>query len=587
MSNNSAAPTRFKSFLLADCGSINTTVALLDVVEDSYRLIAQVVVPTTGLVATTGVDQPTADIVRGLQEAIGRLTQTTGRTLLTEQGVLLRPTRLNGDGVDQFVVVISAGKPLATLLVGLSEDVSLATSRRALYSNYVREVETFSLADERDGAEQIEALIASQPDLVMIAGGTDEGEDKRLLELVETVSLGMQTLSRSKRIQVVYGGNIKLRERVTQLLGEQAGLQVIDNIRPRLEVERLEEAINIVSTLYEELSINRLPGIRDLMDWAELPPFPTATAFAAMCRYFAALNQNQVLGVDLGAEQVSFVTADSEQLAVSIYAGLGMGSSLPHLLDHIDLAEVIQWLPTAVSVETLHDYIYHKSLHPQTIPDTAEALQMEQALARAVLQRGLIRAAQTWAWPILTQAPPCQMMLVRGSTLTHAAREGQIILMLLDALQPTGIFSVVLDRYGLLPSLGALSAVDPLPVIQTLESGVLTNLGWVVVPTGSGQSGQKILDVSMEMDQGQKVGEEVEYGSLTILPLRPNQTAKVTLKPTRRFDIGQGPGKERQLTIHGGTVGLVIDGRGRPLQFPEDDTARRTLIRQWLFDVGG
>jgi hypothetical protein len=579
MSNTKATPTP-KSFLLADCGAINTTVALIDVVENAYRLIAQATAPTT-------IEDPTADIVLGFQQAIGRISKITGRTLLTEKGVLLRPTRLNGDGVDQFVLVISAGKPLTTLLVGLSEEVSLATSRRVLYSNYIGDVDTFSLTDKRDEIEQLEAMIDSQPDLVLIGGGTDGGEDKRLVEFIETVSLGVQALSHIKRIQVIYGGNVKLRERVTQLLSQHAGLHVIENMRPRLKTERLEEAINTVSTLYEELSINRLPGIRDLMDWAELPPFPTATAFAAICRYFAALNQKKVLGVDLGAEQVSFITADSEKVAVSIYAGLGMGRSLSHLPDHVTLADISQWLPTDIATQEIENFVFHKSLYPQTIPTTAQELQIEQAAARNLLRCGLRRAAQTWDWPLPTQVPACQMMLVRGRTLTQAARPGQTLLMLLDALQPTGIFSVVVDQYSLLPALGALSVVDSLPVIQTLEHGVLTNLGWVVVPTGKGQSGQKILDVYMEMEQGHKIGEEVGYGSLAILPLRPHQMAKVTLKPARRFDIGYGPGKERQLTIHGGALGLVIDARGRPLQLPADDTARRTLLRQWLFDVGG
>jgi hypothetical protein len=573
-------PTQLKSFLIADCGTINTTVGLLDVVENAYRLIARTVVPTT-------IDEPIADIVRGLQQAFNRLSQITGRTLLSEQGTLIRPTRISGEGVDQFVIVTSAGRPLDVMLVGLFDDVSLASSRRACYSNYVREVETFSLADERSEAEQLTDMVNHQPDLIMIAGGTDGGNDTRLLKLMETVSLGVQILSSSKRVQVIYGGNIKLREQATQLLGEQANLQVIENVRPRLETERLDEAITTIGGLYEDLHINRLPGIRDVLEWAELPPLPTATAFAALCRYFAALNQNQVLGVDLGAEQVSLVTADSNQAALSIYAGLGMGRALPHLLEQTDLEQLVKWLPVNVTTAEIHDYIYHKSLYPQTIPATETEHHIEQALARAVLSCGLKRAAQTWQWPQVDHAPPCQMMLVRGSTLTEMPRGGQIILMLLDALQPTGIFSVVLDRYGLLPALGALSVTQPLPVIQTLESGILSNLGWVVVPTGKGSTGQKILDVSMELEQGQKVGEEVEYGSLTILPLLPGQTATVTLKPTRRFDIGDGPGKERQLTIHGGAVGLVIDGRGRPLDLPQDATARRTLIQQWLYDMGG
>ncbi len=575
-------PIRSKSFLLADCGNINTTVALLDVVEDSYRLIAQARVPTT-------IEEPTADIVRGLQEAIKRIAAITDRTLLTEQDVLIRPTRLNGDGVDHLIVVTSAGKPLDTLLVGLAEELSLATGRRALYSNPVREIDTFSLVDERDAAEQLEAMISGQPDLIMIGGGTDGGEDKRLLELLETLSLGVQTLSQDKRVQIIYGGNIKLREHVTQLMGNLANVHVIENMRPRLETEQLDEAINSVGTLYEELSINQLPGIRELADWAELPPLPTTTAFAALCRYFAALNQNRVLGVDLGAEQVSLITADSNQTAVSIYAGLGLGRSLPHLLDLISLPEIARWLPLDLdsSLEQLHNYIYHKSVYPQSLPTTVADLQMEQALIRVLLRCGLNRAAQTWQWPQTNPLPPCQMMLVRGSALAHTGQQGQIMLMLLDALQPTGVFSVVLDTHGLLPALGALAIIEPVPVVQALESGILSNLGWVVVPTGSGQAGQKVLDVSMEMDQGQKIGEEVEYGSLTILPLRPGQTAKVTLKPAKRFDVGAGPGKERRLTIHGGSVGLVIDGRNRPLQLPDDDTARHTLIQQWLFDVGG
>jgi hypothetical protein len=580
MSDTDATPIQLKSFLIADCGTINTTVGLLDVVEDSYRLIARAIVPTT-------IVEPIADIVRGLQQAITRLSEITGRTFLNDQGTLIRPARLNGEGIDQFVIVISAGPPLEALLAGLFEEVSLASSRRALYSNYVREVETFSLADGRDEAERLTALVTSQPDLIMIAGGTDGGDDKRLLELIETISLGVEALSSSKRVQVIYGGNLKLRESVTQLLGQQTGLHVIENIRPRLDVERLEEAINTVGMLYEDLRINRLPGIRDVLDWAEVPPIPTATAFAAICRYFAALNQNRVLGIDLGAEQVSLVTAVADQTALSIYAGLGMGRSLSHLLKQTPLQQLDNWLPTSMTSDEIQDYIYHKSLYPQTIPVTEEELQIEQALARAVLRCSLVRAAKNWQWPHVTQVPPCQMMLVRGSTLSQAPRGGQVILMLLDALQPTGIFSVVLDRYGLLPALGALSIIEPLPVVQTLESGVLTNLGWVVVPTGNGQTGQKILDVSMELEQGQKVGEEVEYGSMTILPLQPDQSAKVTLKPARRFDIGYGPGKERQLTIHGGSVGLVIDGRGRPLQLPQDGTARRTLIQQWSYDMGG
>ena len=81
---------------------------------------------------------------------------------------------------------------------------------------------------------------------------------------------------------------------------------------------------------------------------------------------------------------------------------------------------------------------------------------------------------------------------------------------------------------------------------------------------------------------------EIAYGSLEVLPLPAGQTAQLTVKPvSRRIDIGYGPGRAKKLKIHGGSVGLVIDARGRPLALPKDETERRDLIRQWRWDVGG
>ena len=109
-----------QSFLVADCGNTNTVVALFDVVEGHYRLIARASVLTT-----TGA--PWFDVSVGVKQAIQKITKITGRQLLYEHGVLISPERKDGTGVDKFTAVISAADSLQTLLVGLFEDVSLAT----------------------------------------------------------------------------------------------------------------------------------------------------------------------------------------------------------------------------------------------------------------------------------------------------------------------------------------------------------------------------------------------------------------------------------------------------------------------------
>ena len=134
------------SYLIADCGSNQTRVLLFDVVEDSYRLIGHASALTT-------VQAPRSDLMQGLISAIEHLSETTGRKLLSS-GKLIMPEKERRVGVDHFFMVVSAAPSLKTILVGLSEDVSLASARRVLHTVYAQEIDTFSLADSRSEEEQ-------------------------------------------------------------------------------------------------------------------------------------------------------------------------------------------------------------------------------------------------------------------------------------------------------------------------------------------------------------------------------------------------------------------------------------------------
>jgi hypothetical protein len=52
--------------------------------------------------------------------------------------------------------------------------------------------------------------------------------------------------------------------------------------------------------------------------------------------------------------------------------------------------------------------------------------------------------------------------------------------------------------------------------------------------------------------------------------------------PERGFDLGLGRGRPLGAQLHGGTVGLIVDTRGRqPFQLPADPAARIEKLRQW------
>ena len=564
------------SFLVADCGATNTTVILFDVVDGAYRFIARATTPTT-------IAAPWSDITLGVQRAITHISQQTGRPLLNERGTLIKPTRRDGSGVDQFVVVASAAPPLQTLLVGLFDDVSISSARHALASTYTQEIDCFSLSDRRSERAQVAALIEKQPDLIFLTGGTDGGAEKRLLEMAEMVNLGLGALAETKRPHVVFAGNRNLREQLRALIGDRAMVRVADNVRPTLETEQIDDAAEVISRLYQDVKLKSLPGIHEVNEWSNQPPTPTARAFADIVAYFAALHQGRVLGIDLGSNSVTLVTAEAESVNLTVRTDLGMGQPVINLLDKVEPAAVAGWIPHQSGEEAVCDFIYNKSVHPQTVPMTETELRLEQAIAREIIRQVAIETATKPDRAGQGRPSSFRLLLARGAALANAPRPGQALLILLDALQPVGIFSVALDQYGLLPALGTLARREPLAVVQALEAGILLDLGWVIVPTGPGQPGQEVLNVTINSG-GLKV--DVHYGEIAVVTLGTAHPVEVSLQPGRRFDIGFGPGQGKTVTLHEGAVGLVVDARGRPLSLPQDESARQNQIRQWLWDMG-
>ena len=48
------------------------------------------------------------------------------------------------------------------------------------------------------------------------------------------------------------------------------------------------------------------------------------------------------------------------------------------------------------------------------------------------------------------------------------------------------------------------------------------------------------------------------------------------------MDLGEGPGKKVEREVRGGTVGLILDGRGRSLELPEERAACQSTVQGWL-----
>jgi hypothetical protein len=78
------------------------------------------------------------------------------------------------------------------------------------------------------------------------------------------------------------------------------------------------------------------------------------------------------------------------------------------------------------------------------------------------------------------------------------------------------------------------------------------------------------------VDQGQ-----LSFGDLRLVPLASGQKALITVQPAKQVNLGAGAGVSVTREVQGGVVGLLLDGRGRPLQLPTDQAARVAALTRW------
>jgi hypothetical protein len=573
--------------LAIDVGSVNTRASLFDVVDGRYRLIA-----TSEVSSTAG--PPLFDIGEGVRLAMDRVQNITGRRLTDETEVLIYPSTGFGAGVDLFVSSISAGPKVKTILAGLMPGVSMTSAHRLAESAYLDVVGEITLIDERRTEEQIDLIVSHRPDMILIVGGTDGGASDPLFKVIELVRLAVSLIPDGQRPRIVYSGNRNLGALVVDRLSGVANVNVTPNIRPSLEVEELGPArLRLAETLFEIRS-SRITGYEELKQWSGGGLIPTAEAFGRLIRYLGKIYDPDkgVLGVDLGSSQVTIAAAFEGELNLSVNSHLGVGSSIKGLLEEDDLFKVLRWLPHEATSSLVKDYIQNKAIHQGSIPATVEELHLELAIARQLIRQSLFSARQTWPAGLDTRStlllPPVEPIVAGGATLARVPRHAYTALVLLDALQPTGVTTLVMDPYAISSSLGAMAGYLPLATVQLLEAGILVNIGTIIAPLCKGRQGRVVLRYQLESEDGSPTQSgEVTFGQIQIIPLGKGEYGHLTLTPERGVELGFGMlGRGGSLRVAGGTVGVIIDARGRPLELPRDLGQLQAMNQRWLWNIG-
>ena len=575
------------SLLAVNVGASSTRAVLFDVVEGQYRFIASGQAPSTA-------EAPYKDVTLGVYQAIENLQRITGKTLLDQNSQLIAPVQNDGSGVDAFAATLSAGPTLRAVVVGLLSEVSLQSAQRLAETAYLQVIETFGLNDARKPDEQIDAVLRARPDVIILTGGTDGGASRSVQKIIESIGLACYLMPEEKRPAILFAGNQSLADSVKGSLGKLTpSLHFSPNVRPSLDTEDLGPASRELAQVLSDVRKRQMPGVDQLAAWTGGRILPTAYAEGRIIRLLSQMNgaNRGILGVDIGTTAAVVAAGFNGKLTLGVYPQFGLGENLPGLLGYAELEDIMRWLPLDIAPSVVRDYLYQRSLYPGTIPATKEDHAIGHAITRQVLYLALREARRSFppeARLVKKDLMPLfEPILAGGGALSDAPTPGQSLLLLLDALQPVGITSIIIDQNNLLPLLGAAAESNQLLPVQVLESGAFMSLGTIVSVISSASYGQPVLRARLTYEDGTEARAEVKFGGLEILPLAMGQTARLSLQPLQRSDVGNGPGRNAAVQVAGGVMGVVIDARGRPLTLPDDAVRRRELLKKWLWSVGG
>jgi len=594
--------------IATDCGSTTTKAILIERQGDVYRQTFRGEAPTT-------VEAPFEDVTRGVLNAIQEVEELSGRQILDGETII---TPAEGDrGVDIYISTSSAGGGLQMMVAGVIQSMTAESAQRCALGAGAIVMDVLASNDGRLPHQKIERIRHLRPDMVLLSGGTDGGTVSHVVEMAEFVSAAdpRPRFGAGFELPVIFAGNQDARPEVERVLGEKTALHLSENIRPVLERENLGPARHVIHDLFLEHVMAQAPGYRKLMSWTGAPIMPTPAAVGQIMQTIARQQDINVLGVDIGGAttdvfSVFNVIADDGSASEPVFnrtvsANLGMSYSISNVLAEATMDNVVRWIPFEIDEADLRDRIKNKMIRPTTIPHMLEELQIEHGVAREALRLALVQHKdlavglkgvqtertlsdvfdQSATGESLIDMMRLDLLVGSGGVLSHAPARVQAAAMMVDAFQPEGVTQLAVDSIFMMPHLGVLSAVDERAATDVFERDCIIYLGTCVAPVGKGKPGEVCATWELSGGDAAQSG-DIRVGVLEQVALEEGYEGQVAVHPAKGWDAGGGPGQEVQRPVRGGVAGLLLDGRGRPLEMSSDAGERRTQLTQWNQALG-
>lgn len=477
--------------LASDIGSTTTKVIAFEFTGGVLSVLGSLQEPTT-------VEPPFSDVTVGLFRAFQKLSIQTGLDLVKGNSVCV-----------PYYTTSSAGGGLQVLVVGYTTADSCRIAKTTAFSAGAVISGAFSINSEKNRLTLMDRMSRLNPDLVLMAGGTDGGALSGVVTMAYLLNHARPEPKYGSKMPLLYCGNVRAREFVQETLESHFVMSSTENVIPGNNEINLRPAINSVQNIFLEHVMRKAPGYNRVTDIVSAPVVPTPVGVSGILAALASETGSDVLMADMGGATTDIFSSVSGEMRRTVAANTGMSYSMSNTLSEAGIESVIRHLP-GLPEETIRRWCYGKSLFPTTIPGCEDTELLEVAVAVEGLRMAWkhhqevgynpgrpsisdllkLRKAASGNLRLETLSgkqfymDSYTRLIGAGGVFSHAPRT-RAAWLLAEAFRPPGITTLYVDTHFRSPHLGAMLGTYPEEALTCYISDCLQPVCRVLSPAWS------------------------------------------------------------------------------------------------------
>ncbi|SJZ68774.1 methylaspartate mutase accessory protein GlmL [Selenihalanaerobacter shriftii] len=351
--------------LLFDIGSTYTKAIVVDL--DKIELKAQ------AKALTTVQD----DVTIGIKKVLDNLV---------DQGIDL-------NDVEHRLACSSAAGGLKMIAVGLVPELTAEAAKRAALGAGAKVANVYSYELT---ANELDEIIIEEPDIILLAGGTDGGNKDVILHNAKVFAE-----SKLSTPIVIAGNKVAAQKAENILVDGQKEVYVTANVMPKLEELNIKPAREIIRKIFLDKIIHA-KGLSKAKEYINQVIMPTPSAVMNAAKLIAEGTDNEeglgeLLIVDIGGattdiHSIAKGTPTKSGVKVkglvepyvkrTVEGDLGMRYSAPALLELVRNKEILSYLSEGVTEDDLEEYINKVRKNVEYIPQNELEEKIDSAIAK-------------------------------------------------------------------------------------------------------------------------------------------------------------------------------------------------------------